>query len=251
METLGVGTRREKPSSLPAGLRDDQLEGLGGAGGAGNHAEGSGAGTAQVLVREVEDDLVVGVAVDGGHDAADDAAMREQNLDDRGEAVGGAARVRDDVVLRRVVLVFVDAENEGDVFVGGGSGDDDLFYGRAQVSLGLGGIGKVAGGLDDDLRAYVGPGQLGGIALGPDLDLFAVDGDEVVAGGDFVLQIAKNRVVLEQVGESRRAGQVVNGYKIDLGIAEGGAQNVAANSAKAVDANLHCHEYSPSLWVDL
>ena len=94
----------------------------------------------------------------------------------------------------------------------------------------------------DDLCAYVSPGQLGGIALGPDLDLLAVDGDEVVAGGDFVFQISKNRVVLEQVGESRRAGQVVNGNKIDLGIAEGGAQNVAANSAEAVDANLHCHE---------
>ena len=74
-ETLGVGTRMAKPSSLPASLRNDQLEGLGGAGGAGNHGEGGGAGAAQVLVREVEDDLVVGVAVDGGHDAADDAEV--------------------------------------------------------------------------------------------------------------------------------------------------------------------------------
>ena len=58
---------------LAGGLGNDQLEGLGGAGGAGNHVEGGSAGAAQVLVREVEDDLVVGVAVDGGHDAADDA----------------------------------------------------------------------------------------------------------------------------------------------------------------------------------
>ena len=60
---------------LAGGLRNDQLEGLGGAGGAGNHVEGGGAGAAQVLVREVEDDLVVGVAVNGGHDAADDAEV--------------------------------------------------------------------------------------------------------------------------------------------------------------------------------
>ena len=59
---------------LAGGLGDDQLEGLGGAGRAGNHVEGGGAGAAQVLVREVENDLVVGVAVDGGHDAADEAA---------------------------------------------------------------------------------------------------------------------------------------------------------------------------------
>ena len=60
---------------LAGGLRDDELEGLGGAGRAGNHVEGGGAGAAQVLVREVEDDLVVGVAVDGRHDAADDAEV--------------------------------------------------------------------------------------------------------------------------------------------------------------------------------
>ena len=91
----------EKPSSLPASLRDDELEGLGGAGGARNHVEGCGAGAAEVLVREVEDDLVVGVAVDGGHDAADDAEVIEQDLDDGREAVGGAAGVGDDVVLGR------------------------------------------------------------------------------------------------------------------------------------------------------
>ncbi len=138
---------------LAGGLRNDQLEGLGGAGGAGNHVEGGGAGAAQVLVREVEDDLVVGVAVDGGHDAADDAAVRKDDLDDGRQAVGGAAGVGDDVVLGRIVLVLVDAEHEGDVFVGGRSGDDDLLHGRAEVGLGLGAVGEVAGGLDDDLRA--------------------------------------------------------------------------------------------------
>ena len=94
--------------------------------------------------------------------------------------------------LAGVVLVFVDAEDDGDVFVGGGSGDDDFLNGGAEVRLGLGGIGEVAGGLNDDLSSYFGPGKLGGIALGEDLDLFAVDGDEVVAGDDFVLKIAED-----------------------------------------------------------
>ena len=85
------------------------------------------------------------------------------------------------------------------------------------------------------------PGQLGGVALGVDLDLLAVDGDEVVAGGDLVLQVAQDRVVLEQVSQRCRAGQVVDGDKFDFGIAKRGAQNVAANAAEAVDANLNCH----------
>jgi hypothetical protein len=58
---------------------------------------------------------------------------------------------------------------------------------------------------------------------------------------DLVLQVAQDRVVLEQVGQRRRAGQVVDGNKIDLRIAKRGAQNVAANAAEAVDTNLNCH----------
>ena len=52
---------------------------------------------------------------------------------------------------------------------------------RAEVGLGLGGVGEEAGRFDDDLGAYAGPVELGRVALGEDLDLFAVDGDEVVA----------------------------------------------------------------------
>ncbi len=72
---VGGGDADGEAVELAGGLRDDQLEGLGGAGRGGNHRQGGGAGAAQVLVREVEDDLVVGVAVDGGHDAADHAAV--------------------------------------------------------------------------------------------------------------------------------------------------------------------------------
>ena len=148
--------------------------------------ERGGAGAAEVLVRRVEDDLVVGVAVDRGHDAGGDAEGVVQHLDDGREAVGGAARVGDDVVLGGVVLVFVDAEDDGDVLVGGRGGDDDLLDGAAEVGLGLFGVGEEAGGFDDDLGADGGPVELGGVALGEDLDLLAVDGDEVGAVGDLV-----------------------------------------------------------------
>ena len=77
-------------------------------------------------MRKVEDDLVVGVTVDCGHDAADDAACFQDDLDHRRQAVGGATGVGEDVVLGRVVLVVVDAEHDGEVLVGGGRGDDDF-----------------------------------------------------------------------------------------------------------------------------
>src|ERR1700734_4440301 len=163
----------------------------------------------------VEDDLIVGVAVDRGHDARGDPEGIVENLDDRREAVGGAGGVGDDVVLGRVIFAFVDAENDGDVLVAGGGGDDDLLDGGAEVSLGLFGVGEEAGGFDDDLGAYAGPVELGGVALGEDLDLLAVDGDEVFAVGDFVFEIAEDGVVLEEVSQGGGGGEVVNGDEFD------------------------------------
>ena len=193
-------------------------------------------------MRCVEDDLVVGVAMNGGHDAADNAAMCKQNLNDRSKAVGGAAGVRNYVVLGGVVFVFIHAEHQGDVFIGSRSRDDDLLDGLAKVRLGFGCVGKEAGRFNHDLCANFSPIQLGGVALGIDLDLLAIDGDKVFAGNDFIFQVAEDRVVLEQVGQGGRAGQVVDGNKFNFRIAKSGAKNVAANAAEAIDTNLNCHE---------
>ena len=75
-----------------------------------DHRQRRGPRPAQVLVGQVEDALVVGVGVDGRHEALLDAERVLQHLGHRRQAVGGAGRVRDDVVLLGVVLVVVDAE---------------------------------------------------------------------------------------------------------------------------------------------
>src|SRR5438309_4072228 len=223
---------------------DDELEGLGGTGAGWNHAESGGAGAAKVLMRRVEDDLVVGVAVDRGHDAGGDAEGVVDDLDDGGEAVGGAARVGDDVVFRRVVLVFVDAEDDGDVLVCGGGGDDDLLDGRTEVGLGLFGVGEEAGGFDDDLGADGGPVEFGGVTLSEYFDLFTVDGDEVGAVGDLLLEVTEDGVVLEKVGQSGGGGEVVDGYEFYVWIADSAAEDVASDAAEAVNAYLYyCHDF--------
>ena len=93
-------------------FRHHQADRLGGAGGGGDHVERGGAGAAQILVREIEHVLVVGVAVDRGHRSLLDAEVVVQHLDHRGQAVGGAGRVGDDVVLGRIVHVVVHAEHD-------------------------------------------------------------------------------------------------------------------------------------------
>ena len=220
----------------------DEGHGLGGTGLGGDHVQGGGASTAEVLVRGVEDALVTRVGVDGGHDAALDAEVLVENLGQGGEAVGGARGVGHDVHRGVVVVALVDTHDEGAVDVLGGGGDDNLLGTTVNVGLGLLAVGEEAGGLHDDLDAQVAPGQVGGVALSEHLDVLAVDGDAILVVGDLAVETTEDRVVLEQVGQGLVVRQVVDGDNLDVGaLLEGGTEEVAADPAEAVNTNAGGH----------
>ncbi len=74
---------------------NDQAHRLGGAGRGGDDVQRRGPRAIQVLVRHGPARLVIGVGVNGGHQARFDAEGLVQDLGDRGQAVGGAAGVGD------------------------------------------------------------------------------------------------------------------------------------------------------------
>ena len=94
------------PVSLPFTSGQTRADGLRCAGGRGDDVDRSAAATFPILLaRAVHGLLRGGVAVDGGHEAFVDAkAFLKEDVHDRREAVCRAARVRDDVVNRAVVL---------------------------------------------------------------------------------------------------------------------------------------------------
>lgn len=180
--------------------------------------------------------------MDGGHDAALDAEVLVENLGQGGEAVGGARGVGHDVHRGVVVVALVDTHDEGAVDVLGRSGDDDLLSATVEVGLGLLAVGEEAGGLHDDLDAQVTPGQVGGVALSEHLDVLAVDGDAILVVGDLAVETTEDRVVLEQVGQGLVVRQVIDGDNLDVGaLLEGGAEEVAADPAEAVNTNAGGH----------
>ena len=155
-------------------LGEHEGHGTGGTGGGGDHRHGGSAGAAQILMGKIEDLLVVGVGVDGVHVAALDAEVLQQHLGEGSQAVGGAGGVRDDVVHLGVVLVVVDAHDDGDVLVLGRAGNDDLLGAGIQVLLGqLAGL-EDAGGLHDDVDPQLAPGQVRRIAIGEHGHVLAV-----------------------------------------------------------------------------
>src|SRR6266511_3436268 len=102
---VGRWYAERNPVDLAFDLGEHETGGLGGAGCRGDDAQRGGAGTPQILVRQVENLLVVRVTVHGRHEAVLEAEAVHHDFDDGDETVGRAGRVGDDVMLRGIVLV--------------------------------------------------------------------------------------------------------------------------------------------------
>ena len=226
-------------------FRDDQADRLGCAGGVRNDVDRAGSCAAEVAlpVRAVEDHLVAGVGMDGGHEAGTDFSVVRQDFGHRSEAVGGAARAADDVVVFGQGLV-VDAVDDGRQVIAGRCGDQDLLGARVDVRLGLLFGCVEAGALEDDVDVEFLPGQVLCIGLFVDGDVAVVDLDAVPVRGN-VMEIriaALHRVILEQVREHLRIGQVVDRNDVDVLVLVHLAEGQASDAAEAVDCN-SCHVF--------
>ena len=141
-------------------VRDHERERLRGAGRGRDDVLAGRAGAARVLVRDVQDALVVRVAVDRVHQAALDAEQVVDDLGGRRQAVRRAAGVADDVVRspgrsassltpRTIVMSSPFA---GALMI-------TLRAPAVEVRAGLLGVGEQAGRLEDDVDAEVAPRQ--------------------------------------------------------------------------------------------
>src|SRR6185503_5834476 len=80
---------------------------------------------------------------------------------------------------------------------------------------------------------------------GEDADLPPVDEDGVALGHDLRAEVPVNRVVLEQMRQGRRVGEVVDRHDLDPRGAPRRAVEDAADPTEAIDPHLERHR-SPS-----
>ena len=197
-------------------------------------------------MREVEDALIVGVGVDRRHHAALNAECVVKNLGHGCQAVGRAGGIGQDVLGRRVVGRLIDAHDDRDVLVLGRGGDDHLARASLQVRPRLGGVSEVPRGLDDDGDAHGSPGQRGRVLLGEDANSATTHDELAVAVLHREREPTEDAVVLQQVRQRGRVGQVVDADHIDV-LHSGGDQRpveVAADASEAVDADGDGHGFS-------
>lgn len=116
------------------------------------------------------------------------------------------------------------------------------------VLLGVGLLREDAGRLDDDVDTELAPRDVGGVALGKDLDAVAVDGDRVDGVRDLGLEAAEDGVVLQKVCGGRGVTEVVDSHDLDVcTLLKQRAEVVTPDAAKAVDAYADRHEPISSL----
>jgi len=112
-------------------------------------------------VREVEDDLVVGVAVDGGHDAAHDTAVSQQTFTTGARQLVVQLAFEITLCLKRRTCRRSRRGTNGQIFVGGRSRDETFLTVETQVRLGL--VASVKWPVDSTpISADRSPIQLGG-----------------------------------------------------------------------------------------
>jgi hypothetical protein len=148
-----------------------------------------------------------------------------------------------------VVQEALETEDDRDVLVLGGGGDDDLLGPGREVGLGLLRLREEAGGLDDVFDLQRLPGELGRVLHGQDLDRAPGDADGVSLRLHLVGQVPEDGVVLQQMRESGRVRDVVDGHELELLLVQRGPKDVAPDAAEAVDpyADSHCRRLQERL----
>ena len=199
----------------------------------------------QVLVRQVEQVLVVRVRVHRGHQGPVDPEGSSSTF-----ASGTTQFVVQDafeiMVRRGVVGVVVHAHHDRDVLALRGRADDDLLGAGFEVGRRLLPVREQTGRLDHDLGADLLPRELRGIALREHTQLVAVDGEAVVRDGDLASRRPRTESYFSRCARVFASVMSLTPTKsTSAPVSLDGAEEVAADPSETVDANLHAHRGEP------
>ena len=98
-------------------------------------------------------------------------------------------------------------------------------------------LGEETAALEHQIDAELLPRELGGIALRDHTHRLPVEADAVLLRPHVAAERAVHRVVLEEMRERLRVGDVVHGDELEPALVEAGAQDVSADAPETIDAS--------------
>ena len=179
-------------------------------------------------------------------------------MNDWGETVGRAARVRDDMMLGRVILFVVHTHNDGDVFVLTRGRDKDFLRAGVDMTFGLGGFGEEPSRFDHDLHPQLLP-RKGRRTLGLRETLYpmAIDDEQVIVNHilarfgafHFAIEAALDGIVLLEISEIVGRDEIVYGHHIHFlaqeSLVTDCSKDESADASEAVDTDLNHSAVAP------
>ncbi len=225
-------------------LGQDQTNGGSRTGLGGNHGLSRRTCTTQIFVHYVSEHLIVGVRMDGGHQAIQQTDVVIERLDQRRQAIGRAGGIRNHGV-RGFQHALVHPEHHGCINVfATGRGDDHFFRATLEVRrcffLGR----EKAGAFEDHIDTQLTPRDIRRIALREHANFVAIDDHVVTIDNDGSREFAMGGVVAGQMRVGFRVAQIVDGNDLNVIFFAAfimSAQYIASDAAVAIDRNFDSH----------
>ena len=235
---------------LAVELGNDLTDGLGGTGRGGDKVGQGGTSRTPILAtlgRSVNDQLVGGTGVDGGHEAFDDTKLVIDDLCERGQTVGCAGCVGQD---RGTSVSGVVYAHDVHGSIAGGGRNDNLLGTTLEMGGGLGGFGENTGGLADNFGTFGSPSAFFGVTAGKELDPDITNDEAVTIGFDFTFVHSVDGIILELVGGVLNSQKgVIDCNDSSIGVLQCGTANQTTDTAESVDTKLDhdCERIGDSL----
>src|SRR6516164_8761349 len=146
-------------------------------------------------------------------------------------------------MLLRIVRLLVYAQHKRRVWILRWRRNHHFFHWPAQMLLRFRPLRKQSGRLYYDIRTHPRPVDFRGILDLKYLEASTLDADRVVGVRNPLRQVSEDRVVLQQVRQRLRVRDVVYRDELQVLVVDGCAQDIASDTAEAVDSNLDWHYF--------
>ena len=144
--------------------------------------------------------------------------------------------------------VVIDPQHYGAVeVVPGGHRHDDPSSSSVQVMLQLMDAQELAGAVNNIIHAQGAPGEFGRISLAEDLKGIVVNHHGITVEAHFTRVHPMDAVILEEIGEVLRVGEIVDGHHIKVATHFGNPGDDASNTTETIDSNFW-YSHCPLLW---
>src|SRR5262249_1887116 len=218
-----------------------------GARGRGDNVQAGMPGTAKVFVGRIHQPLIRRKRMHGGQQAPLDAKRLVQHKRHGSRTVRRTAGVAQDPGVVRYDVVIDPKHHRAFEIVPGGHRDEDTSGASVQVMLQLMEAQELAGAVNHIVHAQLAPGEFGRVSLAEDLKGIVVNYHGMTVEAYFTRVHPMDAVILKDIGEVLRIGEIVDGHHIEVVTHFGNPGDDASNTTKTIDRNFW-HSHCSLLW---